>query len=64
MAKFVSDTGIGAFPHLADDQGVVWKKFGVTTQEFFVIIDAAGTVVHQGPLSGDELRSRVATLAG
>jgi thiol-disulfide isomerase/thioredoxin len=64
MAKFVSDTGIGAFAHLSDDQGTVWKKFGVTTQEYFVVIDSAGNVVHKGPLSRDELTARLATVAG
>lgn len=64
MAKFVADTGIGAFPHLADDQGAVWKKFGVTTQEYFVIIDAAGNIVHKGPLSSSDLTARVTALAG
>lgn len=64
MSSFVSETGIGAFPSLADDQGVVWRKFGVTAQEFFVLIDASGNIVHKGPLSSDSLRDRVAALVG
>ncbi|AGZ40761.1 redoxin domain-containing protein [Actinoplanes friuliensis] len=64
MTAFVRETGIGAFPSLADDEGAVWRKFGVTAQEFFVIVDSSGNVVHKGPLSSDELRDRVAALAG
>ncbi|MGX6601674.1 TlpA family protein disulfide reductase [Micromonosporaceae bacterium Da 78-11] len=64
MADFVADTGVAGFPHLADDQGDVWRRFGVTAQEYFVVLDATGTVVHQGPLSRDDLRDRVAALAG
>lgn len=63
MDKFAADTGIAIFPNLADDKGAVWKKFGVTSQEYFVIIDGAGAVVHKGPLSGADLRQRVTTLA-
>jgi thiol-disulfide isomerase/thioredoxin len=64
MADFVDDTGIDHFPHLADDAGAVWQRFGVTSQEYFVLLDKAGKVVHQGPLTRDDLRSRVSDLAG
>jgi peroxiredoxin len=64
MKKFATDTGINGFPHLADDTGVVWKKFGVTTQEYFVVIAADGQIVHKGPLSGADLRQHATTLAG
>jgi peroxiredoxin len=64
MDRFAADTGITGFPNLADDKGEVWKKFGVTTQEYFVIIDKAGAIVHKGPLSSTDLRQRVTALAG
>lgn len=64
MARFVADHSLGGFPHLADDAGAVWRRFGVTEQEFFVVLDATGAVVHKGPLSRDDLRRRVAALAG
>ncbi len=64
MAQFVSQYGLGSFTNLADDQGVVWRHFGVTEQEYFVLIDRAGAVVHKGPLSDDELRQRAAAFAG
>ena len=64
MAQFVAQYNLGGFTHLADDQGTVWRHFGVVEQEFFVVLDRAGTVVHKGPLSADDLRQRVGALAG
>ena len=64
MQRFVADHGLGAFPHLADDDGVVWRRFGVTEQEYFVLLDSAGRTVYKGPLSENELRQHVSSLAG
>ncbi len=64
MARFISDTGIGAFPNLADDPGAVWKKFGVAEQEYYVLIDRSGAVVHKGPLTTDDLRTKINALVG
>ncbi len=64
MKKFVTDTNIGGFPHLADDKGAVWQRFGVTAQEYFVIIDSSGRVAHKGALTGAELRGKVDGLVG
>jgi thiol-disulfide isomerase/thioredoxin len=64
MRKVVDDWGIGGFTNLADDDGVIWRKFEVTAQEYFVVIDRSGTVVHKGPLGAPELRQRVSALAG
>jgi peroxiredoxin len=62
MRDFVREQGIGGFPNLADDAGEVWRRFNVTTQEYFVLLDRAGNVVHSGPLSSQDLRQRVAAL--
>jgi peroxiredoxin len=64
MREFVADHGIGGFVNLADDEGAVWRRFGVTTQEYYVLLDAGGAVVHKGPLTPDGLRDRVTALAG
>ncbi|MCW3813282.1 redoxin domain-containing protein [Micromonospora sp. DR5-3] len=63
MRRFARDTGIAAFPNLADDDGAVWRRFGVSTQEWYVLLDSAGKVVHSGALSQAELRRRVAELS-
>jgi hypothetical protein len=43
---------------------VIWRKFGVTAQEYFVLIDASGAVVYKGLLGTPELRERVSALKG
>jgi peroxiredoxin len=64
MVRFVSQHALGGFPHLSDDTGTVWRHFGVVEQEYFVLIDASGMIVHKGPLNATELNRRVADLAG
>jgi peroxiredoxin len=64
MRQFVSDRQIGGFVNLADDEGEVWQRFGVTTQEYYVLLDKGGAVVHKGALTPDALRDRVTALAG
>ena len=63
MRRFARETGIDGFPNLADDDGQVWRRFKVTSQEHYVLLDSAGTVVHSGPLSQAELRKRVTGLS-
>lgn len=60
MRAFVSETGTGAFTHVADTDGALWNRFGVVTQPAFVFVDRSGvaeTVV--GPLGADDLRAAV-----
>jgi thiol-disulfide isomerase/thioredoxin len=64
MRDFVTSTKTGSMTHLADGSGGVWKRFGVTSQDTYVLLAADGTVTHKGALSGDELAQRVAALAG
>jgi peroxiredoxin len=64
MERFVDRHGLDGFAHLADDAGEVWRRFGVTSQEFYVILDASGEVVHQGPLSPQALREHLGSLVG
>jgi peroxiredoxin len=63
MRRFARDTGIAAFPNLADDEGAIWRRFGVTSQEWYVLLDSTGKVAHSGALSQAELRRRVAELS-
>lgn len=44
MNNFVAEFGVGAFEHLADESGLVWSTYGVTTQPTFVFIDDSGAV--------------------
>jgi thiol-disulfide isomerase/thioredoxin len=64
MREFVTDTGTGAFPHLVDEDGRLWNRFGVVSQPAFVFVDrSGGTETFAGSLGGDELRAIVDDLA-
>lgn len=62
MRRFITEWKLDAVPHLSDEAGAVWKKFGVTSQSTFVLLDSRGTVVHKGVLRGDDLPGRAAAL--
>ncbi len=66
MRDFVSDTGTGSFPHLSDEKGEVWKRFEVTQQSHYVILDKTGkTRSTIGVLPGGKgLADKVAGLTG
>jgi thiol-disulfide isomerase/thioredoxin len=64
MQPFVDMTRTGDLIHLADPDGKIWQQFGVTQQSTFVLIDASGNVTFSGKAGGDEIRSKVAALAG
>lgn len=62
MRRFAQDTGIEGFPQLADDAGEVWQRFEVVSQQYYVLLDSTGKIVHKGSLSQADLRERVAEL--
>jgi peroxiredoxin len=62
ITAFVTDRGIGVFPQLSDSSGAVWRRFDVTQQGTYVLIDAAGTVRHSGPVRSGDLAARIARL--
>jgi thiol-disulfide isomerase/thioredoxin len=65
MKDFVSETDTGSFPHLSDEAGEVWKRFEVTEQSRYVILDKNGKTVYEGVLPGGEgLAEKVAGLTG
>ncbi|MER5209738.1 redoxin domain-containing protein [Streptomyces sp. NPDC002838] len=65
MKDFVSQTGTDNFTHLSDESGEVWKRFGVTEQSRYVILDKDGKTVYEGVLPGGEgLAGKVAGLTG
>ena len=64
MQPFVDRTKTGAITHLADPQGDIWRRFEVTQQSTYVLLDAAGNVTFSGVLVGDELRDKIAALVG
>lgn len=42
MTAFVAETHTGAFTHLADTTGAIWREFGVVSQPSFVFIRPDG----------------------
>ncbi|MEU8986917.1 redoxin domain-containing protein [Streptomyces sp. NPDC048558] len=65
MRAFVSDTGTGSFPHLSDEKGEVWKRFEITQQSVYVILDQTGKTVFEGVLPGGKgLADKVSALTG
>jgi thiol-disulfide isomerase/thioredoxin len=64
MPGFVRLAKVQGMTHLADEDGVVWKRFGITEQSVFVLLDADGNVTAKGRLAADEIPDRVAGLLG
>ncbi|MDT4986842.1 MAG: hypothetical protein QOI74_936 [Micromonosporaceae bacterium] len=62
MHQFVTDGDVGNITHLSDNAGVVWKRFGITEQSLYVLIDRNGKVVSKGWLDSLQLPERVAKL--
>ena len=55
MRDFVEMADLSGFTQLSDEQGTVWKKFGITAQSTFVVLDSDGAVVARGHVDVDEL---------
>lgn len=60
MEDFIDRNGVDEITHLADVEGTVWKRFEVTEQSTFVVLDADGeTRYRQGYREPDELTEHV-----
>jgi thiol-disulfide isomerase/thioredoxin len=59
MRDFVGLAKLSGFPQLADEQGVVWKRFEMTAQSTFVVLDAEGAVTARGHVDPAELPGRL-----
>jgi peroxiredoxin len=63
MDHFVDIFKLDGMTHLADEQGAVWKRFGIAEQSLYVLLDASGQVSYRGRLGDDELAERVQAMA-
>jgi thiol-disulfide isomerase/thioredoxin len=61
MHQFVSDLAVHNV-NLDDQAGVVWKRFGITQQSTYVLIDRTGTVRTTGYLDDLQLTDKVKSL--
>jgi len=64
MHEFVSDLEIPDVRALDDEAGVVWRRFGITQQSSYVLVDRSGKVVTNGYLDSVDLSAKVKTLVG
>ncbi|WP_130513005.1 redoxin family protein [Krasilnikovia cinnamomea] len=62
MHRFVADLTVGTVPHLDDGQGVLWRRFGVTEQSTYVLLDRAGAVRISGYLDDLQLTAQIKAL--
>jgi len=62
MHEFVTDLEVGSVRNLDDEAGVLWKKFGITEQSTYVLVDRSGKVVTTGYLDDLELTTKVKSL--
>jgi len=63
MTDFVTDTGTEELTHLADIEGTIWSRFGVTRQYTAAFVDDGGSVeVVSGPFTREDLENRVTAL--
>jgi len=59
MHQFVSDLDVGDVPHLDDETGALWRKFGITQQSTYVFVDRTGKIVRTGYLDDLALTAEV-----
>lgn len=65
MKDFVSSTKANGFPQLSDEPGDIWKKFEITEQSTYVLLDKDGKTVFTGVLpAGEGLAGKVGELVG
>jgi thiol-disulfide isomerase/thioredoxin len=64
MHDFVSDLEAQSVTNLDDESGELWRRFKITEQSTFVLLDRAGTVVHSGYLDDQQFTQRVTSLVG
>lgn len=63
ISDFAGD--VEGITHLEDVEGELWKRFEVTEQSSFVVLDADGTVTFEAGYGGsDDLDSEVESLLG
>jgi peroxiredoxin len=62
IAAFVAGRGIGGLTNLSDSSGDLWRRFDVTQQGTYVLIDARGQLRFAGAVRSGGLADRVARI--
>ncbi len=62
--EFIDTLGVAAFDHAVDQDGSLWRTYGITTQPSFIFIDDSGdTTTHLGALGLEGLSERLEALS-
>lgn len=64
MHDFVRDLDVNTVPNLDDQAGKLWRRFHVTEQSVFVLIDRGGAIRHTGWLDDVDLSAQITALVG
>ncbi|MFJ5727061.1 redoxin domain-containing protein [Streptomyces paradoxus] len=65
MKDFVASTKVDGFPNLSDEPGEIWRKFEISEQSTYVLLDKDGKTVFTGNLpAGKGLADKVGELIG
>lgn len=65
MREFLHDYHVGGFEHLVDDDGSLWRRFGVVQQPAFAFIDDSGSVkVVRSDIGANGIAKGIAGLTG
>lgn len=60
MREFVARHRLGGITQLADERGEVWKRFNVTSQSVYLLLDSKGNEVDRGSFGGEaDLRRQI-----
>ena len=62
MHQFVKDLEVGNVTHLDDGAGKIWKKFKITEQSLYVVLDRTGKKLSTGYLDDLQLTTQVKAL--
>ena len=64
MDGFVADTGTGSLRHVVDEDGAIWRDYGIIGQPAFAFVDDDGAAeVFVGGLGYEQLTARMQELA-
>ena len=62
MPAFVQLAKLGTMRSVADPGGVIWKRFKIKEQSYFVVLDASGTEVYRGKLHAEDVPAKIAAV--
>ncbi|GGL00541.1 thioredoxin-like domain-containing protein [Mangrovihabitans endophyticus] len=62
MREFISDMEVGSVTNLDDSAGSLWRRFRITEQSTYVLLDRTGHVVSTSYLDDQELRAELTRL--